>query len=104
MEVKRIVVDELLDGYKNKKSVVEVEIYASYINESNKYVTEYYHNFIDNPLQVEDECVWKIEPNLKGSRFEWSMYKSPHEKIIKNIGGRFIFCPNCGKRIRYEEE
>jgi len=56
------------------------------------------------PLQVEDECMWKIETSLKGSRFEWRVYKSPHEGVVESMGGRFTFCPVCGKRIRYEEE
>ncbi len=108
MEVKQIVVDELLDGYKNKKSVVEVEIYASYINESNKYVTEYYHNFIDNPLQVEDECVYTGEYggyDEYGDVIFFSKKTTCSDSHFQKVSiPNNTFCPNCGKRIRYEEE
>lgn len=110
MEVKKIIVDELQNGYMNKRSVVEVEIYASYIDENNTYITEYFHNFMDNPLEVEGVCVWKKDPeyNRRILGMDVQRFLSPHgndfvydREITKS---QYIYCPNCGKRIRYEEE
>ena len=123
MNVIKIVVDELPNGYKNKKSVVEIELYLNYVD-GNTTITEYYHGFIDDPLVVEDECVWK-------QTWEWTdrfmnegfwhidtkcnwIYPEDYDATIADLDldtiGEFVklmgftHCPNCGKKIRYEEQ
>ena len=98
MNVIKIVVNELPEGYKDKKSTVEIEVYASYINGTNKYTTEYYHGFIDSPLVVEEVCEWVMRSN--------GIAENPHNNIITlSADGieRATFCPTCGKRIKYVE-
>lgn len=111
MDIKRIVVSEIPEGYKNKKSIVEVETYASYINENKKYVTEYFHGFIDDPLVIEETCVWVGKyppydyPDTTGDMLFMVTKTScsdGHSDTVSVVD--YKFCPNCGRRIAYESE
>ena len=103
MNVKKIVVDELPNGYKNKKSVVEIEMYLNYVD-GNTTITEYYHEFTDDPLVVEDECVWEVgTANFGGMVIVVGHPACGWKDISDMLLSQYIFCPNCGKRIVYKE-
>ena len=63
---------------------------------------------IDNPLQVEDECVWTGEYygyDYNGDRIFVSEKTGCSDNHVQTvIVPDNIYCPNCGKRIRYVEE
>ena len=60
---------------------------------------------IDNPLQVEDECVWVREKTDRGyAAFYIPKDHEQHIDCYTQDAGSYDYCPTCGKRIRYEEE
>ena len=63
---------------------------------------------IDNPLQVEDECVYTGEYggwDENGDTIFFSKKTTCSDSHFQKVSiPNNTFCPNCGKRIRYEEE
>ena len=60
---------------------------------------------IDNPLQVEEECVWVREKTDRGyAAFYIPKDHEQHIDCYTQDAGTYDYCPTCGKKIRYEEE
>ena len=65
-------------------------------------------DFINNQLEGEDECTWKGEYrgyDEHGDIIFVSKKTACSDTHIQKVSApNNIYCPNCGKRIRYEEE
>jgi len=60
---------------------------------------------IDNPLQVEDECVWVREKTDRGyAAFYIPKDHEQHIDCYTQDAGTYDYCPTCGKCIKYVEE
>ena len=60
---------------------------------------------IDNPLQVEEECVWVREKTDRGyAAFYIPKDHEQHIDCYTQDAGTYDYCPTCGKRIKYVEE
>jgi len=107
MEVKLIVMDELSDIYRDCEFMV-IRTYSGvyWCSRKKQSILNLYSSILSRPswcpIVVEDECVWNICHSDKGQAFIGCL----NNTIIGfgYIGVGFIYCPNCGKRIRYEEE
>ena len=121
MDIKRIVVDELPECCSSCQFHIVLDyVGRDWCTAAKKTILEKITYKLISPswcpLQVEEECRWKVET-------EGSIYDSITDRdedyrclncnyIVSTadfedvLGGKHHvkFCPNCGKRIRYEEE
>ena len=117
MEIKQIIVDELPNSCL-ECHLQHIEQYGS-CNEPQQeigYWCEAYEKEIESsvdvytrptwcPLVIENECVWEREKTERG----WAAFYIPkdheqHRDFFTQDAGEYKFCPNCGRKIRYEEE
>ncbi|MDD5294084.1 MAG: hypothetical protein PHW40_07260 [Candidatus Izemoplasmatales bacterium] len=112
MNVKRIVVDEVPeDGcseccfskvFTSKFGNDKVRCVAT-----NKSVSDFAFGYTKQPrpewcpLEVEEVCEFKAEPP---NEFGYVHSKTGCGYTYTDVCHEFIFCPNCGKRIKYESE
>ena len=99
MEIKRIIVDELPTSCIKCNLYIDVDFspYCPVLSRKFNLENEGYAARLDDCiLQVEDECVWEED-----DEFIYN-YWTGCNTLIDGVG--YKFCPNCGKRIRYEEE
>ena len=101
MNVIKIVVDELPESCGKCTLSIETErtsMLACPFLESMWYSWE---KPKECPLVVEDDevCVWVLR-NFDGRK----MYNSPENCGYHATQPEFIYCPSCGKRIKYVEE
>ena len=60
---------------------------------------------IDNPQQLEGECVWVREKTDRGyAAFYIPKDHEQHIDCYTQDAGTYDYCPTCGKPIKYVEE
>lgn len=108
MNIIRIVVDEISSqkNIKEIKSDVVITFQTKLENGGIACALATQKNCL---VVVEDECVWKLAERDGGfGERWWSRYNPNCEAssfyIYDDYKDEWKFCPNCGKRIRYESE
>ena len=108
MEVKRIVVDELPECCRKCDLMLysmSQEKYYCYVNKKIIYPTL---RPSWCPLQVEDECVWTGEYSgwdENGDTIFFAKKTGCSDSHVQKVTvPNNVYCPNCGKRIKYVEE
>ena len=110
MEIKRIIVDELPESCYNCRfpeafhyaTEWKCTITGKYMGDCDK------RRHKDCPLDVEKECIWLGEYYGYDENGDMIFVSKKtgcsdvHIQAVKVPDN--TFCPNCGKRIRYEEE
>ena len=110
MEIKQIIVDELPE---NCTYCLLLEIIEGCRHDSYCCMAIEKNNWIDYsetrptwcPLVVEKVCEWKFI-KCKDEDYKFRIIRNclPEFKLWVNKLQRDPFCPNCGRKIRYEEE
>ena len=90
MEIKRIIVDDISGGRGVNKVLADVVIIFTVGNTISQATKK---NCL---VEIEEECVWEEDDEFIHNH--WTGCNT----LIYGVG--YKFCPNCGKRIRYEEE
>ena len=110
MDIKRIVVDEIPECCRKCDLMLysmSQEKYYCYVNKKTIYPSL---RPSWCPLQVEDECVWKLtycgkseEACDYGEGLYLGEYKCT-DGWYQGYKPDYTFCPNCGKHIKYVEQ
>lgn len=107
MEVKLIVMDELSDIYRDCEFMV-IRTYSGvyWCSRKKQSILNLYSSILSRPswcpLVVEDECVWVFDYRIDNAMRDIAPSCCVGEFSMNKP--KYDHCPNCGKRIKYEEE
>lgn len=92
MEIKKI----NLSLYKTLKLAIDLKIDLQLTPGQCKELID----FIDNPLVVDECCEYKADPP---NEFGYVHSKTSCGYTYTDVCHEFVFCPNCGRKIKYVE-